>query len=92
MSSKAISSSDPNALEKLNTKLEACEKRQAYMKEVNAYYRKFGTCQGCPAVSDEMAAKIDAKIESSSYSWISNRLQAMSDQQQFRIKRSAAYQ
>lgn len=69
MSNNMISSSDPNALEKLSEKLEACEKRQAYMKEVNAYYRKFGTCQGCPAVSDEMAAKIDAKIESSSYSW-----------------------
>lgn len=69
MSSKAISSSDPNALEKLGAKLEACEKRQTFMKEVNAYFRKFGTCKGCPGVSDEMAAKIDAKIESSSYSW-----------------------
>jgi hypothetical protein len=69
MSSKAISSSDPNALEKLGAKLEACQKQQAHMKEVNAYYRKFGTCKGCPDVPDEMAAKIDAKIESSSYSW-----------------------
>ncbi|MCG9968375.1 DUF3560 domain-containing protein [Pelotomaculum terephthalicicum JT] len=69
MSNKAISSSDPNALEKLNAKLEACEKRQTFMKEVNAYYRKFGTCKGCPGVPDEMAAKIDVKIESSSYSW-----------------------
>lgn len=69
MSSKAISSSDPNALEKLSAKLEGCEKRQTFMKEVNAYFRKFGTCKGCPGVSDEMAANIDAKIESSSYSW-----------------------
>lgn len=69
MSSKAISSSDSNALEKLNAKLEACQKQQAHMKEVNAYYRKFGTCKGCPDVSDEIAAKIDATIESSYYSW-----------------------
>ncbi len=69
MSNNAISSSDPNALGKLNAKLEACEKRQTLMKGINAHYRKFGTCKGCPGVSDEMAAKIDAKIESSSYSW-----------------------
>lgn len=69
MSNNAISSSDPNALEKLSAKLEACEKRQAHMKEVNAHYRKFGTCKGCSGVSDEMAAKIDAKIECLSYSW-----------------------
>jgi len=69
MSSKAISSSDPNALEKLSAKLEGCEKRQTFMKEINAYFRKFGTCKGCPGVPDEMAAKIDAKIESSSYAW-----------------------
>lgn len=64
----AISSSDPNALEKLSTKLEACEKQQIYMKEVNAYYRKFGTCKGAPNVSDELAAKIDASIQNR-YSW-----------------------
>lgn len=69
MSNKAISSNDPNALEKLKAKLEVCEKRQTNMKEVNAYYRKLGTCKGCPGVSDLIAARIDEKIERSSYSW-----------------------
>jgi hypothetical protein len=64
----AISSSDPNALEKLTEKLEKCEKQQAFKKETNAYYRKFGTCKGAPGVSDELAAKIDADIPKR-YSW-----------------------
>ena len=64
----AISSSDPAALEKLTDKLKICEKRQVFMKETNAYYRKFGTCKGAPDVPDMLAAKIAAKIEKG-YSW-----------------------
>jgi hypothetical protein len=68
MSNNVISSSDPNALEKLNTKLEACEKQQEFMRMVNVYWRKNGTCKGCPDVSEELASKLDAKIERA-YSW-----------------------
>ena len=68
MSNNVISSSDPNALEKLNAKLEACEKQQEFMKMVNVYWRKNGTCKGCPNVSEELASKLDAKIERA-YSW-----------------------
>ena len=64
----AISSSDPQALEKLNAKLEACMKQQEFMKTANVYWRKHGTCKGCPDVSEELAAKLDAKIERA-YSW-----------------------
>ena len=64
----AISSSDPQALEKLNAKLETCMKQQEFMKMVNAYWRKNGTCKGCPDVSEVLAAKLDVKIERA-YSW-----------------------
>ncbi len=43
MDNRVISSDDPNAIQKLQDKLEMCEKSQKYMKEVNAYYRKNGT-------------------------------------------------
>ncbi len=46
MDNRVISSDDPNAIQKLQDKLEMCEKSQKYMKEVNAYYRKNGTCEG----------------------------------------------
>ena len=36
-----ISREDPNAIEKLNVKLDECERLQDKMKEVNAYYRKY---------------------------------------------------
>lgn len=69
MSNKAISSSDPNALEKLSAKLEACEKRQAHMKEVNAYYRKYGTCKGAPNMYDTLAETIDRRITTTTRPW-----------------------
>ena len=41
----AIKSDDPHAIEKLTDKLEKCEKKQSFMKQVNAYYRKNGTAK-----------------------------------------------
>lgn len=64
----AISSDDPNAIEKLAEKLEACQKRQEYMKSVNSYYRKHGTARGCPDVSEEKAEKLDEAVRNG-YSW-----------------------
>lgn len=58
-----IRSDDPNALEKLKTKLAECEKSQSFMKKVNAYYRKNGTAKGCEGVSDSTAEKIDASMK-----------------------------
>jgi hypothetical protein len=63
-----ISSSDPAAIEKLTEKLEQCRQLQAAMKEVNAYWRKNGTCVGAPGVTETQAVKLDASIERA-YSW-----------------------
>lgn len=59
---KPISSDDPKAVEKLQEKLGALEKSQEYMKRVNAYFRKHDTTLGCPGISDEQAAKMDAAV------------------------------
>lgn len=64
----AISSDDPDALTKLQEKLDGLKAKQAFMKRVNAYYRKHKTCQGCEGVSPELAAKLDESMETA-YSW-----------------------
>lgn len=65
---RAISSDDPQALEKLEAKLKSCQELQAFMKTVNAYYRKHGTAMGCPGVSAEQAVKMDKAVQEG-YSW-----------------------
>lgn len=65
---KAISSDDPDALEKLTAKLESLKSAQERMKKINAYYRKHGTCKGCEGVSDDRAAELDEKVKNG-YSW-----------------------
>ena len=64
-----ISSDDPQAVEKLTAKLEACQKRQEFMKSVNSFYRKHGTAHGCPGVSEETAEKMDEAVRTG-YSWV----------------------
>ena len=58
----AISSDDPEALEKLERKLEALQVAQEKDKALNAYYRKHKTVKGFKGISDEQAAKIDARL------------------------------
>lgn len=65
----AISSDDPQAVEKLTEKLEACQKRQEFMKSVNSYYRKNGTAHGCLGVSEETAERMDESVRTG-YSWV----------------------
>ena len=60
----AISSDDPDAIEKLEAKLAQRSTLQTFMKNVNAYYRKYGTCRGCEGISDEQAEKYDADVKS----------------------------
>ena len=48
-----ISADDPNAIEKLQAKLEKLEAQQEMMKAVNAYYRKHKTLEGCPHLSQK---------------------------------------
>lgn len=68
MNNRVISSDDPNAIIKLQDKLEMCEKSQKYMKEVNAYYRKNGTCEGFPGMDAARAARLDESVRQA-YSW-----------------------
>lgn len=58
----AISSDDPEALEKLEQKLAALQAAQERDKAVNAYYRKHKTVKGFDGVSDEQAERIDASL------------------------------
>jgi len=64
----AISAGDPQALEKLTAKLTSCQESQAHMKDVNAFYRRFGTCKGFPGMSEADAAALDQRV-GKAYSW-----------------------
>jgi hypothetical protein len=59
----AISSDDPEAVTKLQEKLERLQTKQAFMKNLNAYYRKYGTCRGCGGITDEQADKYDQAVK-----------------------------
>lgn len=55
----AISSDDPEAMDKLQAKLEGLQEDQAMMKAVNAYYRKHKTLDGCPELTPEVRQAIE---------------------------------
>lgn len=57
-----VSSDDGNAIVKLKANLESRERAQEEMKAVNAYYRKNGTLQGCPLLTPEDIAKMEAEM------------------------------
>ncbi|MEY8413949.1 YodL domain-containing protein [Lachnospiraceae bacterium 62-26] len=61
-----ISADDPQAIQKLEAKLEKLQAAQETMKAVNAYYRKHKTLDGCPALSAE---RIEAMKEEMSSQW-----------------------
>ena len=60
-----ISADDPQAVQKLEKKLESLEKSQETMKTVNAYYRKHKTLDGCPHLPPEELEKLKADMASS---------------------------
>jgi len=64
----AISSDDPNCIEKLEEKIETLKIKQEYAKAINAHYRKNGTCKGFRDITEERAEKLDKSIKES-YSW-----------------------
>ena len=64
----AISSDDPEAINKLKEKLKDLKDAQALMKSVNAYYRKHKTCKGCEGISDATAADLDESMKTAN-SW-----------------------
>ena len=59
-----ISADDPQAIQKLEAKLEKLQSAQETMKAVNAYYRKHKTLDGCPALSAERIEKMKAEMSS----------------------------
>ena len=68
-SSRAISASDPQAVEKLNARLQECREYQDMAKGVNAYWRRTGTCVGAPGITNGMAESLDNKIANATVSW-----------------------
>ena len=61
-SNHAISSDDPDAVEKLEAKLAKLQAAQERDKELNAWYRKHKTMKGCPGITAEDAASADAQL------------------------------
>lgn len=65
-----IGSDDPRAQDKLRAKLEGLEKSQARMKEVNAYFRKHKTLEGCPSLTPEAVERYTAQDFDGFPSWM----------------------
>ena len=63
-----ISADDPEAVPKLKEKLEGLERSQLIMKEVNVYYRKHGTLDGCALLSPDQIEKL--KVDMARCSWL----------------------
>ena len=59
-----ISADDPQAVQKLEAKLEKLQASQDTMKAVNAYYRKHKTLDGCPNLSAESIEKMKSEMSS----------------------------
>ena len=59
-----ISADDPQAVSKLEKKLEKLEASQELMKAVNAYYRKHGTLDGCPHLTERGIENLKADMTS----------------------------
>ncbi len=59
-----ISADDPQAIQKLEAKLEKLQSAQDTMKAVNAYYRKHKTLDGCPCLSAERIEAMKADMSS----------------------------
>lgn len=59
-----ISADDPQAIQKLEAKLEKLQAAQDTMKAVNAYYRKHKTLDGCPNLSAESIEKMKSEMSS----------------------------
>lgn len=57
-----ISADDPQAVQKLESKLADLEQSQESMKAVNAYYRKNKTLDACPHLSPENIEKLKASM------------------------------
>lgn len=62
---EVITAGDPEAVEKLKSKLASLEKAQETMKAVNAFYRKHKTLDGCPDLPWENIEKLKSSMTDS---------------------------
>lgn len=62
ITNKTIFSDDAMAIEKLGAKITEAEEQQQFMKEVNAYYRKHKTLDGCELLNEEAKEKIEQSM------------------------------
>ena len=69
MSYNTRTTSEPQSAEKLSAELRKCVELQIVMKDVNAYWRKFGTCVGVPGITEMQAQKLDEKIATTHHEW-----------------------
>lgn len=60
--SGGIQSGEADAVERLQKKLDALEAQRERMKAVNQFYRKHGTLDGCPSLSDVEREKLAADM------------------------------
>ena len=60
-----IRSSDTNAVDLLQEKLDTLKQTQEKMKKVNAYYRKHKTLDGCPVLTKEEIEELKAEMQAS---------------------------
>ncbi len=71
-----ISSDNPEAINLLQRKLASLESQRDQARAINAYWRKHRSMSGFPGLSDEAAARIDAKMKAqneSGASWVSDK-------------------
>lgn len=61
---EVIRADDEDAIIKLEEKLSELEAMQERMKEVNAYYKKHKTLEGCPELSEEARLKLETGMSS----------------------------
>lgn len=61
---EVIRADDEDAIIKLEEKLSELEAMQERMKEVNAYYKKHKTLEGCPELSEEARRKLETGMSS----------------------------
>lgn len=61
---EVIRADDEDAIIKLEEKLSGLEAMQERMKEVNAYYKKHKTLEGCPELTEQARRKLEAGMES----------------------------
>ena len=58
-----IKAGDTDAVAKLERKVEALRERQEFMKKVNAWYRKNGTLDGCPEMTEAEIAEMKVAMQ-----------------------------